>query len=359
MHRSSRILPFTLVVALVVSSLGLFAAQRNNHKEPKSEVLPLPKELPMALPAETATLEFRALPLLQSGGLAAQIRQSVSLLLRDTRKEDSVVKLRAFVAGPGDARRVQSVVTDSFSEHKLPLPVVTIVEVGALQDNRVQVAMEATISTRKQLNPNGLVFLSGQIGDTLDAALTKLRASAASASAGNILRATCFVSRIDGEGSAMQRAVTTALPGATVTVIQALRDPTSDTATCEAVAQAKPAASSSSAPVLLFPQARATLVRTDQLIFTGLQLSFGNYLDDAQEAFDRLTHTASVINPVDTPVQVTAFSPDPASMAALRKTTHVPLSIFTVQPVQGLPGADAAAGVEETLAPGVAAAAVQ
>jgi hypothetical protein len=359
MHRSSRILPFILVVAIAVTSWNLVAAQRNNHKEPKSEVLPLPKELPMALAAETATLEFRALPLLQSGGLAAQIRQSVSLLLRDTRKEDAVIKLRAFVAGPGDARRVQSVVTESFGEHKLHLPVVSIVEVGALQDSRAQVAMEATISTRKQLNPNGLVFLSGQTGDSLDAALNKLRASALSASAGNILRATCFVSRIGGEGPAMQNAVITALPGATVTVIQALRDPMADAATCEAIAQAKPPASSPASPVLLFPQARATVVRTDRLIFTGLQLSFGNYLDDAQEAFDWLTRTASAIDPVETPVQVTAFSPDPSSMAALRKTTHVPLSIFTVQPVQGLQGADASAGVEETLAPGVAAAAVQ
>lgn len=313
----------------------------------------------MALAAETATLEFRALPLLQSGGLAAQIRQSVSLLLHDTSREDAVIKLRAFVAGPGDARRVQSVVTDSFSEHKLPLPVVTIVEVGALQDSRAQIAMEATVSTRKQLNPNGLVFLGGQVGGTLDAAVSKLRASALTASAGNILRATCFVSRIDGEGPAMQNAVAAALPGATVTVIQALRDPAADGATCEAIAQAKPPASFTASPVLLFPQARATVVRTDRLIFTGLQLSFGNYLDDAQEAFDRLTRTASAIDPVDTPAQVTVFSPDPSSMAALRKTTHVPLSIFTVQLVQGLPGADASAGVEETLAPGVAAPALQ
>lgn len=344
-----------LLLALALAS-SLLASQKN--KEPKSEVLPLPKELPMALSADTATLEFRALPLLQSGGLSAQIRETVSLLLRDTKKEN-VIKLRAFVAGPGDARRVQSVVTESFGEHKLSLPVVTIVEVGALQDSRAQIAMEATVSTGKQLNPNGLVFLSGQSAQNLTAALARLRASALSASAGSILRATCFVSRIDGQGAAMQNAMTAALPGATATVVQALRDPLEDSATCEAIAQANPSAASAAEPVVLLPQARATVVRTGQLIFTGLQLSFGNFLDDAQEAFDRLNRAASAINAVGTPVQVTAFSPDPSSMAALRKTAHVPPGVFTVQPVQGLPGADASAGVEEVLAPGIATPSIQ
>lgn len=307
----------------------------------------------MALPAPTGMLEFRVLPLLTSGGLGAQIRQSVNLLLHDARNED-VIKLRAFVAGPGDARRVQSVVSDSFSEHKLPLPVVSIVEVGALQDSRAQIAMEATIASRRQLNPDGLIFFSGQTGTTLSAAIGKLQESARAASAGRILRCTCFTTNIDGNGASLRQTMETAFPGAASTVIQALRDPQEDSTTCEAVAQAK-SSSPGSAPLVLLPKQRAAVVHADHLVFTGLQLSFGDYLDDAAEAFQRLHRAASSVNAVDAPVQATAFSPDPSSMAALRKTTHVPLSIFTVQPVEALPGADASAGVEEVLAPGVAA----
>ena len=309
----------------------------------------------MALSAETAMLEFRVLPLLTSGGLGAQIHRSVNLLLRETKNED-VIKLRAFVAGPGDARRVQFVVSESFSEHKLPLPVVSIVEVGALQDDRAQVAMEATIGARRQLNPDGLVFFSGQTGATFEEAIAKLRASAGIASAGRILRCTCFTSRISGEGAGLRQKMAAAFPDAASTVVQALRDPQDDSTTCEAVGQEKASSSATSPPLILLPEARAAVVHADRLIFTGLQLSFGDYLDDAQEAFERLHRAASAVNAVDAPVQVNAFSPDPSSMAALRKTTRVPLSIFTVQPVEALPGADASAGVEEVLAPGVVAA---
>jgi len=312
----------------------------------------------MALPAATGMLDFRVLPLLRSGGLGAQIRQSVNLLLRETKNED-VIKLRAFVAGPGDARRVQSVVSESFSEHKLSLPVLSIVEVGALQDDRAQIAIEATVAARKQLNPDGLVFFSGQTGATLDEAIAKLQASAKLTSAGRILRCTCFTSRIAGDGAALRKTMETAFPDAASTIVQALRDPRDDSSTCEAVGQGKTASADSASPVILVPGARAAVVHADRLVFTGLQLSFGDYLDDAQEAFQRLHRAASAINAVDAPVQVNAFSPDPSSMAALRKTTRVPLSIFTVQPVEALPGADASAGVEEVLAPGVAAPAIQ
>src|SRR5205814_4081539 len=106
-------------------------AQKRKNEEPKTQVLPLPKELPMALAADTETLDFHISPLLRTGGLAAQIRQSLNDLIRDTRGE-TIIKLRAFVAGAGDARRVQAEVTQLFTEHKLPLPVLSVVQVGGL-----------------------------------------------------------------------------------------------------------------------------------------------------------------------------------------------------------------------------------
>jgi hypothetical protein len=50
---------------------------------------------------------------------------------------------------------------------------------------------------------------------------------------------------------------------------------------------------------------------------------------------------------------VNVFSLDPAGGSALRKTTAVPPSTFTVQPVEGLPSVDASAGIEAVMAPGV------
>src|SRR3954452_24274322 len=183
-----------LVVFPFLKSPNLFAQKRNKkNEEPKSQVLPLPPELPMVLAAETQYLDFHISPLLKSGGLAVQIRRSLNDLLRDT-KGETIVKLRAFVSGVGDARRVQTEVASIFSERKLPFPVLTIVQVGRLGDDLAQVVIEAVVSTKRSLNPNGLAFLSGQTGKSLRDALDHLRQSATEAevSADHVVSCTCF-----------------------------------------------------------------------------------------------------------------------------------------------------------------------
>jgi len=69
-----------------------------------------------------------------------------------------LVKLRAFVAGTGDMRRVQAIVSEDFSERKIPLPVVTTIQVGALPLTGAQVVLEAVSQARTVVNPNGLTF---------------------------------------------------------------------------------------------------------------------------------------------------------------------------------------------------------
>jgi enamine deaminase RidA (YjgF/YER057c/UK114 family) len=328
-------------------------AQKRKNEEPKTQVLPLPKELPMALAADTETLDFHISSLLRTGGLAAQIRQSLNDLIRDTRGE-TIIKLRAFVAGAGDARRVQASVGDIFAEKKLPLPVLSIIQVGALAENSAQVIIEAVVSTKKVLNPNGLAFLAGQTGASLSEALQHLRESvnAVPVSPERVLTCTCFTSRI-GEFTATRAAIRAVFPNTAVNVVQALREPPNDESMCEAVAQlAQPPAQGS---LVWLKNTRATLVNSHRLIFTGLQLTFGNYLDDAHEAFERLQRAASALEGVHAPVEVNAFSLDAYAGSALRKMTSVPPSTFTVQTVEGLPGIDAAAGIEAVLAPQVAA----
>ncbi len=309
----------------------------------------------MALVVDTDSLDFHISPLLKTGGLASQIRQSLSDLLRDTHGE-TIVKLRAFVAGSGDARRVQASVTDIFTDHHLPFPVLSIIQVGALGQESAQVVIEAVVSTHHTVNPNGLAFFFDQHGKSLHKALERFHGSIESAGvpADHMLSCTCFTSRLDDHAAAMA-AVKTLFPKADVNLVQAIRDPMSDFASCEGVAQL---AAPPKDPVVLNEAAHATLVHTGQLVFTGLQLSFGNYLDDAQQAFRRLQRAAASLQPVETPVQVDGFALDASSAAALRKTIPLAPGTFSIHGVEGLPSVDASAGIEAILAPNVQAAVV-
>ncbi|MBV9611104.1 MAG: RidA family protein [Acidobacteriaceae bacterium] len=348
-----------IAIVSAVLTVGLLAgspealAQRNRKatEEPKSQVLPLPPQLPMALAADTATLDFHISPLLRTGGLSAQIRQSLNDLIRDTRGE-TIIKLRAFVSGPGDARRVESTVGAAFSERRLPLPVLSIIQVGGLGQESAQVVIEAVVATHRTVNPNGLAFLSGETGPSLADALARLRNSAGAASVdpARVLTCTCFTSQIDNYEAA-RSAIQSMFPNTAMTIVQALRDPATDSTTCEAVGQlSQPPAEGR---VVWLQNARATLVNSNQLVFTGLQLSFGNFLDDAHEAFTRLQRAASALQPVEAPVEVNAFSLDAYAGSALRKMASVPGSTFTIQTVEGLPAIDASAGIEAVLAPNV------
>ena len=305
----------------------------------------------MALVADTEALDFHISPLLRTGGLAAQIRASLNDLIRDTHGE-TIIKLRAFVAGAGDARRVQAEVAQIFTERRLPLPVLSILQVGALGEQAAQVVIEAVVSTHRTVNPNGLAFLAGQMGPSLNEALEHLRTSARAAGIepDRVLTCTCFTSRV--ENSDATRAMVQAMfPKSAINVVEALRDPASDASTCEAVGQLREAARAG--PVVWLKNSRTTLVTSHRLVFTGLQLTFGAYLDDAHEAFARLQRAASALQPVEAPVEVNAFSLDAYAGSALRKSASVPASVFTVQTVEGLPSIDASAGIEAVMAPDV------
>lgn len=342
-----------LVAVLLGAAVLVFGAQRKKNEELKSQVLPLPPEPPMALAADTEELDFHLSPLLRTGGLAAQIRQSLNDLIRDTHGE-TIIKLRGFVAGAGDARRLQAEVTQIFSDHKLPLPVLSILQVGALGDQAAQVVIEAVVSTHRTVNPYGLAFLAGQAGPSLDDAVAHLKASAKTAGVESerVLTCTCFTSRIESL-EATRATIRAMFPKSEINVVEALRDPANDASTCQAVGQLAGAARGG--PVVWLKNSRTTLVTSHRLVFTGLQLTFGAYLDDAHEAFIRLQRAASALQPVEAPVEVNAFSLDASAGSALRKSASVPASVFTVQTVEGLPSIDASAGIEAVLAPDVAA----
>src|SRR5215831_11390651 len=97
-------------------SLLCATAQRKKKKEEETQTLQVPKDLPAAVVGETRRLTFRVTPLSARGLLSQQIRDALKAVARDSGGE-TVLKIRAFVAGTGDLRRVRDLVSDAFAEH--------------------------------------------------------------------------------------------------------------------------------------------------------------------------------------------------------------------------------------------------
>jgi enamine deaminase RidA (YjgF/YER057c/UK114 family) len=334
-------------------TISAWGAHKKKNEEPKPQVLPLPKELPRALAVDTGVLSFHTTPLLKTGHLSAQIRETISNVIRDSRGA-TIVKLRAFVAGAGDSRRVHDVVGDMFSEKKLSLPVLTIVQVGGLGDEAAAVVMETVTAERKQVNPNGLVFIGGESDNSLAGSLSKIseKSRTAGLAASDIVSVTCYAARLS-DYLGMRESIATAFPHAALNVVQAVRDPLDSRNTCEAIGRipAGPPQPANAIP----PGSRISRVTAQQIVFTGLQLSFGTFLDDADSALTRLSRDAEAVHAdLRSAVLVDAFSLNPAASAALQKTLgkyNLPPSAVTVQLVEGLPSLDAALGMEAVLVP--------
>src|SRR5690349_15152375 len=158
------------------------------EKEPETQTLPLPPEPPTAVVAETGKLAFHVSPLSAKGLLTQQVRDALKALDR-ANGGATIVKLRAFVAGTGDMRRVATIVSEEFADRKTPVPVVTTVQVGALPLDGAQVVIESISSEKKTVNPNGIAFFSAQ-------PLADL-ASAAKAKDAVLMQVTCFVADVN------------------------------------------------------------------------------------------------------------------------------------------------------------------
>src|SRR6185369_14929729 len=89
-----------------VSAQRPVAPPKKPKKEEITQTLQLPKELPSAVIGETRRLTFHVTPLSGRGLLSAQIRDALKALTRET-GNNPVLKIRAFVAGSGDLRRVR------------------------------------------------------------------------------------------------------------------------------------------------------------------------------------------------------------------------------------------------------------
>lgn len=302
-----RICVMLAVGGLAIGATSWAASQRNQKEEPPTQTLEIPKEPPSAVVADTDRLVFYVSPLSSKGLLSQQVRDALKALLGRAGRS-SIVKLRAFAAGTGDIRRVQAIVSETFTARNQPIPVITVVQVGALPLPGAQVVMEATVADRKPANPHGLAFLAGQAAEEpglpsrmvslAREALPKLRGAlgAAGLDGRDVVQATCFVSSMDNVWE-VRRLIASEFPKAALDLIQPERAPSHAITGCQLVARLRAPAGEP----LRFLKARepagsselsdVALVSAPRVVLAGGQMAFGYEDDDARLAFQRLSRT--------------------------------------------------------------------
>src|SRR5580658_11172262 len=204
------------VATLALLSLAVVWAAKKKNPDDLTQTLDLPKDPPMVALGETRRLVFHVSPLSTKGLLSQQTRDALKAILK-ANGGAPVVHIRAFVAGSGDLRRVPQIVSEMFTEKKLPMPSVSVVLAGGLPLENAQVVLETVSAAKKEVNPEGLMFVEAQTAPTLDASLDRLASRLAGAVA---LKVSCFVSSISAPG-----AVTARFPSAAVDLVQTQRSP--------------------------------------------------------------------------------------------------------------------------------------
>jgi enamine deaminase RidA (YjgF/YER057c/UK114 family) len=318
--------------ALAQSSEG--RKKKNEDKEPVTQTLPLLKDPPAAVAAESGKLVFHDSPLSNKGLLSPQTREALSALVK-LNHGAQIVKLRAFVAGTGDMRRVQAIVSEFFTEKKQPLPALTTVQVGALPMEGAQTVIESVSVSigkdkkdkdKKISHPHGLAFYSVQPGDSAPEAIARL----AKAASGSMLRVTCFLDSLDRIQEARDAAAR-AFPSAAVNFVQPLRAGSNPAAMCEGVGESAIAG----APV--------------KLVFTGAQMAFRDQDADLRLAFQRLE---KALEPFGVSLQDTVSSTLYGLSAEIAERTRSIATGFLPAPpgvtliVEGLPSLDASVAIE-------------
>jgi enamine deaminase RidA (YjgF/YER057c/UK114 family) len=356
-----------LVACALVAHAGPFSKKKKSDED-VTQVLQLPKDPPSAVVAETARLGFHVSPLSSKGLLSQQVRDALKAL-QHSAGNGAIVKLRAFVAGSGDMRRVQAIVSETFTERHVSLPALSVVQVGGLPLEGAQVVIEATSVGKKDVNPNGLAFIAGQQASSpnpldpvyplAEKALAGLRTAVkgAGSEAGDVLRGTCFLSSLDGFAQVRQM-VESEYKGAAWAFMQLQRAPANAVVECEAVARSRVKIEG---PVqFLNPDglpksanySQIALVSAARVAITGTQVAFGSQDSDVRLAFGRLEKELAGVG---ASVKEVAWSSIyPLSNAMAEDVRKIRFEYYdaarppacTLLPFEGLPSLDASFAVD-------------
>ncbi len=307
------------------------------------EVIPEPPE---AVIAETGRLSFQVSPLSDKGLLSQQVHDALKALAR-LNHGVPFLKLRAFVAGSGDLRRVKDIVAEDLTGKKQPLPAVTTIQVGALPLLGAQVVIEAVSSEKKIVNPNGVAFVPAREGPDPAAAIAQLRTSIKNhgLQATDVLRVTCFMSSLEGVEAA-RSAVALAFPSAAANFVQMQRLGLEPQALCEGAARW------TGSIIADMPAGNVVLMGAPKIVLTSTQLVFGDQDSDFRLAYQRLAKTLAPLGATFKDVFWTgAYALTLPNASKLENVqwefldrTH--LAPHTALQIEGLPSADATAAVE-------------
>lgn len=285
----SRSVGFLLAASFLQSGSLAVAAKKKKPEKEITQVLELPKDPPSAIVADSTRLVFHVSPLSAKGLLSQQLRDGLKALFGAAHGA-GIVKIRAFVAGSGDLRRVPQVISDEFADRKQPLPVVSVVQVGGLPLEGAQVVLESTAVDKRPSAPNGIAFLSGQPGTAKDAPAPLLKVlEGAGLGGADVRRVTCFVHALE-HVSGLRGQIAAAFPKAAANFVQLQRDSAGDFVECEATAVLPKA----TGETLGFAGSRrkqhsdVAFAGPGKLAITGTQLAFNQQESDVRLALGRL-----------------------------------------------------------------------
>jgi hypothetical protein len=264
-----------ILLCLLVASGWALAQKKKGKKdvEPVTQALEVLPDPPPAVRVESARLVFLVSPLTTKGLLSQQAKEALAALKKMAHGA-TIVKVRAYVAGRGDARRVAAIVSEEFAGWKLPLPAVSTLQVGALAATGAQVQIEAVAEDRKPVNLHGVQFLAGkefskgltESGEL--AAVRPLLEQSLGALGGEVLAVSCMVSSLEAVGE-LEGAIAAKFPAAARVIAQAQRATGTGHAHCEGVARRKEG-------------------DAERLVLTGTVMGFGTGDEDVAQVKGRL-----------------------------------------------------------------------
>jgi len=264
---------------------------------------------------------------------------------------------------------VQAIVSEVFTDRRLALPALSVIQVGALPQEGAQVVLESMGVSKKPVNPHGLAFISGQAASAerpllpaaplVEKSVAQLRTAlrAAGLDSKDVLRATCYLSTLE-DFAAVRGRVAAEFSQAALNFVQRQRAPVFSLAECEAVARLK-AAPAAGLQFLNPPElagspayAQIALVNAPRVALTGTQLAFGYTEADARLAFQRLGKALDQVGASFDELAMSNIYPLSGSIAELAgkvrgeffNRTRPPAS--TMLPFEGLPSLDAAFAID-------------
>ena len=342
--------PFLILLlsgALAASLLAQKPKKKKPDVEPRPQALEIIPDPPDALIAEPGRLSFQVSPLSDKGLLSQQVHDALKALAR-LNHGVPFVKLRAFVAGSGDLRRVKDIVAEDLTDKKQPLPVVSTIQVGALPMPGAQVVIEAVSSEKKVVNPNGVAFVPAVGNPSAAAAVAGLNSamSGAGVKAADVLRITCFMSSLE-DVAAARSAAAMVFPTAAANFVQMQRLGLERQVLCEGAARL--AAAPASQPAT---GSTVALVNSPKIVLTSTQLVFREQDSDFRLAYKRLAKTMAPLGAAFKDVfwsgNYALTLPNAAMIEKLQweflDRTHAPAQ--TSLQIEGLPSTDATAAIE-------------